>query len=102
MFLATLDTSISEEVLNTLYEANIQVTTTKSIKEKYYPNNERVLTFENLIWICKENYKTWDNFGYTLEQNEKIIELINKQIGKHKNHRYVQKYYQVQLDNMKA
>ena len=29
MFLATLDTSISSDVLNTLYEANIQVTTTK-------------------------------------------------------------------------
>ena len=32
MFLATLDTSISSDVLNTLYEANIQVTTTKNIK----------------------------------------------------------------------
>ena len=33
MFLATLDTTISSDVLNTLYEANIQVTTTKKIKE---------------------------------------------------------------------
>ena len=70
MFLATLDTYISSDVLNALYEANIQVTTTKNIKETYYSDNERVLTFEKLVEICFDNVSHWKNFNYTVEQNE--------------------------------
>ncbi|MBR5495540.1 MAG: hypothetical protein IKV71_07950, partial [Psychrobacter sp.] len=39
MFLATLDDTISNEVLNTLYEANINITTTKANKNEIYPHN---------------------------------------------------------------
>ncbi|WEG37117.1 type II restriction endonuclease [Amygdalobacter nucleatus] len=101
MFLATLDTSISSDVLDTLYEANIQVTTTKNIKETYYTNNERVLTFEKLVEICLDNVSHWKNFNYTVEQNEQIIELINKQIEKHQNHKFVEEYYNERLKNIK-
>ncbi|ENY70201.1 Type II restriction modification system endonuclease [Mycoplasmopsis bovigenitalium 51080] len=101
MFLATLDDSISSDVLNTLYEANIQVTTTKNIKEKYYTNNGRVLTFEKLVEICLDNISHWENFNRSVEQNEQIIELINKQIEKHHNHKFVEEYYNERLKNVK-
>lgn len=101
MFLATLDTSISSDVLNTLYEANIQVTTTKNIKETYYSDNERVLTFEKLVEICLDNVSHWKNFNYTVEQNEQMIELITKQIEKHQNHKFVEEYYDERLKNIK-
>ena len=101
MFLATLDTSISSDVLNTLYEANIQVTTTKNIKETYYSDNERVLTFEKLVEICLDNVSHWKNFNYTVEQNEQMIELITKQIEKHQNHKCVEEYYDERLKNIK-
>lgn len=100
MFLATLDTSISNDVLNTLYEANIQVTTTKNIKEQFYSDNSRVLTFEKLIEICLDNVSHWDNYNYTIDQNEQIINLINKQIEKHKNHDFVEKYYKERLNKI--
>ncbi len=89
MFLATLDDKISDEVLTTLYEANIQVTTTKSIKEAKYPNNSRVLSFEQLIEICETNSRHWDDFKYTVVQIEQAVDLMNRQIEKHENHEYV-------------
>lgn len=101
MFLATLDTSISNEVLDTLYEANIQVTTTKKIKEGYYSDNNRVLTFEKLIEICLDNISHWENFNYTVDQNEQIIGILNKQIKKHKKHDFVKEYYQKRLNEIK-
>lgn len=66
MFLATLDTSISNEVLETLYEANIQVTTTENIKNQFYTNNHRVLSFEKLIEICLDTKEQWTD--YTTKQ----------------------------------
>ncbi len=93
MFLATLDDGISDEVLNTLYEANIQVTTTKSIKDKYYKDNNRVLTFEELVMICKDNSKKWEGFQYNIEQIEQSIQLLNRQITKHESHEYVKQSF---------
>lgn len=91
MFLATLDDKISNEVLRTLYEANIQVTTTKAIKEKNYKNNSRVLTFEDLVKICHENSKKWDGYTYSMERSTQAIDLIQKQIAKHEEHDFVKK-----------
>lgn len=93
MFLATLDKQISADVLDTLYEANIQITTTSEIKEAYYADNDRVLTFEKLLEICSFNNSHWEKFSYTVDQKKKIIELIDKQIIKHRNHKFVEDYY---------
>lgn len=100
MFLATLDNSISNDVLDTLYEANIQVTTTKKIKDQFYPGNDRVLTFEKLMEICSDNVSQWDNHNYTSEQKEQIINLLNKQISKHQNHDFVTRYYKNRLEKI--
>lgn len=48
-YLATLDRNISDNVEQLLYEGNIIITTTKKIKEECYQNNERIVTFEDLI-----------------------------------------------------
>ena len=93
MFLATLDKQISADVLDALYEANIQITTTSEIKEAYYADNDRVLTFEKLLEICSFNNSHWEKFSYTVDQKKKIIELIDKQIIKHRNHKFVEDYY---------
>ena len=97
MYLATLDTSISDEVLNTLYEANIRITTTKNIKDKFYPDNRRVLTFEQLVAIAKDYYSRWLNFEYDLNLRDQIIGNINIQIEKHSNHSFVADYYKKRL-----
>ena len=97
MFLATLDENISKEVLDTLYEANIQVTTTKRIKESKYKDNNRVLSFEDLIGICLSNVEKWKDFNYTIEQEESIKNMINKQMDKHQGHKFVKDFYERRL-----
>lgn len=99
MFLATLDESISQEVFDTLYEANIQVTTTRRIKEEHYKTNNRVLTFEDLIGICGENRRRWENFEYSAEQKSSIVDLLEKQIVKHENHQFVKKSFADRLQS---
>lgn len=93
MFLATLDTGISDEVLDILYEANVQITTTKNIKNIHYKDNDRVLTFEELIKICIDTSAEWGNFYYTAPQIAQKAELIKKQMEKHKEHQFVFEHY---------
>ena len=97
MFLATLDENISQEVFDTLYEANIQVTTTRRIKEERYNSNNRVLTFEDLISICIEKGRRWDNFEYSDEQKKYIVELLDKQKVKHEEHQFVKNVFENRL-----
>ena len=91
MFLATLDENISKQVLDTLYEANIQVTTTKNNKEKYFKDNDRILTFEELIDICKGNVNKWEFYNYSNEQVKQATDLIKTQLDKHQGHDFVKK-----------
>lgn len=98
MFLATLDENISKEVLDTLYEANIQVTTTKRIKEERYKDNSRVLSFEDLISICLANIDKWKEFNYTDEHKGSIRDMIKKQIDKHEEHVFVKGFYEQRLE----
>lgn len=97
MFLATLDEKVSDNVLNTLYEANIQLTTTAGNKEKNFKNNSRVLSFEELIKICLDNASKWENFEYSVNQANQAIELLNKQVDKHSNHNIVKESFEKRL-----
>ncbi len=90
MFLATLDENVSENVLSTLYEANIQLTTTKKNKEANYVNNDRILTFEDLVKICKENASKWDGYNFTVEQAKQANGLLISQINRHSNNLFIQ------------
>ncbi|SFQ35821.1 EcoRII C terminal [Lachnospiraceae bacterium XBB1006] len=92
MFLATIDEKVSQNVLDTLYEANIQLTTTKRNKQEHYPNNPRVLTFEELISICKNSWSSWSTYDYSAEQSEQATQMIRLQMQKHIEHPYVQDY----------
>lgn len=90
MFLATLDENVSDNVLNTLYEANIQLTTTAANKEKNFSNNTRVLSFEELIKICLDNAKKWDDYKYSLDQITQAVDMLNKQTSKYSEYEFVQ------------
>ena len=93
MFLATLDDSITNEVLNTLYEANIRIVTTKSNKITNYATERRIIDFETLLSICSTNQQHWMRDTYSSEEKEAVIYNINKQIEKHENHKFVCDYY---------
>ncbi len=93
MFLATLDESITTEVLNTLYEANIRIVTTKTNKETHYASERRVIDFETLLSICNTNQKHWTIDTYTDDEKAIILRNIDKQIEKHRQHKFVYDYY---------
>ena len=100
MFLATLDDSISDEVLNTLYESNIRITTTRAIKERCYPNNKRVLDFERLLELCKRNCQQWQPHDYSIEVLSQIHNNYILQIMKHEDHDYIAKKYQKRIETL--
>ncbi|MDC4183729.1 type II restriction endonuclease [Mycoplasma bradburyae] len=100
MFLVTLDEQISESVLDNLYQSNINVVTTRNIKNERYKNNHRVLTFEELLGVCDANKKCWDNYFYNAEEKELISDNIKKQILKHENKEFIKKYYQKRLSEI--
>ncbi|MBP3314164.1 MAG: hypothetical protein J6K84_05895 [Oscillospiraceae bacterium] len=93
MFLATLDDSVTTEVLNTLYEANIRIVTTKRNKQENYATERRVIDFETLLGICSTNQQYWSQDTYNDGEKEAVIVNINKQIEKHRNHEFVCEYY---------
>lgn len=92
MFLATLD-STSQQVLDTLYEANITLTTTKNIKKTCYNDNIRVFTFEDLLLSARSNMDRWANYSYSKGELESEIDLIEKQMSNHADHKFVYDYY---------
>ena len=94
MFLATLDERISSEVLNTLKEANIRVTTTKDNKNRNYPKDRQVIDFERLLELCVNNQLNWTPSQFSEEEAKMIEDNINSQIEKHARHPFVIEFYE--------
>lgn len=100
MYLATLDEKIGNNTLNQLSANNIYPVTTKNIKQKYYSNNNIVLTFEELLSLVNEKASLWKVSNFS---NEEIIEkksLLLKIIEQHSNRPYVVEYIKRRLANL--
>lgn len=93
MLLATLDESISNEVLDTLYEANIRLTTTKRIKEKYYSENKRVLTFEKLVELCNDTSATWEEYIFSEENKNLLLKKYERLKNENLDKDFIANYY---------
>lgn len=94
MFLATLDDTISADVLETLKEANIRIVTTSKIKNNKYKSNRQVISFEQLIEICNEIVNRWQTNSYSSEEKEGILLEINKLKEKHNDKDFIISYCQ--------
>lgn len=102
MILATLDETISPPVLQNLSEENIVITTTKSIKNKCYKNNEEVITFEDLLQSCAVKQPYWNAYDYSEEQRNEILDNFNQQYLNNINkHPYVAKYALKMIETFK-
>lgn len=99
MYLATLDDGITAETLRMLYEANIIIATTKSIRDTKYAGT-RVITFEELLEIASETAAKWNSFQYSDKDIDGMKKYLNRQIKKHTNHPYVLSYYQHRLNEL--
>ena len=101
MYLITLDDSVSQNVLDELYESNIILTTIESVKNKSYKDNKRVFTFEQLIKKCKHVKENWDVFIYSDTQRIEIIDSLEKQQARHHDHDFVFRYYLNRIKKLK-
>lgn len=93
MFLATLDETISKEVIENLNHDNIQVVTTETLKNEKYSDYNSVISFEELLVILADTNSKWDNYKYNKETREEISINIEKQLQKHSKHPFVVNYY---------
>ena len=89
MFLATLDENISSEVFQVLYESNIQVVTTKHIKQKCYSSELRILSFEDLIAVCLELKEKWTGFEFEAGALQETLTYLDGQIEKYENYDFI-------------
>ena len=84
MYLATIDENVSIQVLTQLKTENIVLTTTKAIKEKRYPNETIVITFEELFDNCEMNEEYWDKYPFKNDTKQELINKYESQINKYK------------------
>ena len=84
MCLATIDENVSTQVLTQLKTENIVLTTTKAIKEKRYPNETIVITFEELFDNCETNEEYWDKYPFRDDTKQELISKYESQINKYK------------------
>lgn len=100
MFLLTLDQSLTSEIIQNLYNVNIQIVTTKRNKHNNYSNFSNVLDIEELMNILEFNALEWSRFFYEKKDRDYIRALLEKQLSKHENHPFIKQYYQTQIDNL--
>ena len=93
MFLVTLDSAASDQVLAQLYEQNIQLVTTRDVKDRAYQGNERVLTFEDMILELQKNFASWERISYSASEIATVRDLIETQLRKHVKHEFVYQKY---------
>lgn len=92
MYLVTLDDSVTDEVITALYEANIQLVTTKSIKDDNYAKKPSVVDFETLIDKCSKVDASWSTYTYSESELADLRKMIKKEKKKRENHPFVIKY----------
>ena len=95
MYLATLDSNITENTLHVLYESNITIVTTKENLKSY--NNPRIITFEELIAEASSAADKWNGHQYSTKQKSVLDTFLRKQIDKHAKHPTIRDYYKGRL-----
>ncbi len=76
-----------------MYEANIIIVTTKSNKEQNYADDNRAITFEEMLTIGKEITNKCDGRNYSRQNKDILLAHIKK----YADYDYVRNYYQKRL-----
>lgn len=98
IYLATLDTKISENTLNQLSNNNIYPVTTIGIKQKHYADANLVITFEELLSIGLQKKQQWDKDKYSEEEINIKIDLINNALQQHADKPFIVNYLNRRLE----
>lgn len=97
MYLATLDERISPNTLEQLNNNNIYPVTTQGIKERCYKDSALVLTFEELLAICKSKHDTWKKEDYSEETCALKVDILESAITQSRDKPFVRSYLERRL-----
>ena len=101
IYLATVDEEIGENTLDQLRANNIYPVTTATLKEKYYKDNNLVLTFEDFLQLAKDVSNTWTKDKYSDDDIKFKITNLKKAIN-NTSEEYIIEYLQkriIELEN---
>ncbi|RMC39060.1 restriction endonuclease, partial [Lactobacillus sp. ESL0233] len=96
MYLATLDTHITDDVIRQLDEATIRLVVPKNSKNTLYKNKSMVMSYEDLFSKIISTENNWNNHIYQAEDLKDIEDRFKKQADKH-SQKYVKDYYSTQI-----
>ena len=94
MYLVTLDTSISKNTINLINANNIVIVTTESVKETNYPNENYIMSIEDML---QTKSFVWNHSKYTLEAKKEKINFLEQQRDNN-TIPFIKQYYQNQLE----
>ncbi|ENZ5548434.1 type II restriction endonuclease [Enterococcus hirae] len=97
MYLVTLDTSISKNTINLINANNIVIVTTESVKETNYPNENYIMSIEDMLQELKTKSIVWNHSKYTLEAKKEKINFLEQQRDNN-TIPFIKQYYQNQLE----
>lgn len=98
MYLATVDTTVTNDVIRRLNEAGVRLVVPKEFKEEFYSNQPSVVTFEYLFKSILENEAKWDGYEYSQVAINEIVDRFKVQNEKHKQFKFVNSYYKLEID----
>ncbi len=101
IYLATVDEEIGENTLDQLRANNIYPVTTATLKEKYYKDNNLVLTFEDFLQLAKDVSNTWTKDKYSDDEIKFKITNLKKAMN-NTSEEYIIEYLQkriIELEN---
>ena len=88
MYLATLDDSLSKNVIQLIGENNIIIVTTKSNKDSLYSDSQNVISFEYMVEELSTKALAWDNYSYSHDIIKEKTERYSIQLDKFKDNSF--------------
>lgn len=100
IFLFTLDSKITPDLLLEFKNNNVQLVTTKSIIEQHYVNNKEIMPLEDLLKLCQEKQNYWDNYKFSRGRKHELTRLLRRKLKMYSRLPILRDFYQQQLDKV--
>jgi len=98
MYLTTLDSNISKDVIDSLNEAGIRLVVLKQDKENFYKEYESIVSYETLFQTIIDVNGRWESKKISNDNLKEITDMLSKQQDKQQNNRYISAYYKNQIN----
>ena len=98
MFLATMDENITKDVVERLDQNNVTLVVTINNKKNNYPNNNKILVFEDMVQELLENQSSWRDSDLSIQQLREVILHFGKLRENNPDKKFVISYSEWAMD----